>query len=63
MNLTITIEEGPQYHMGKLDIVADKEVAGRLRMQWKLTERDPTQDKSSSELKNVPCEDKDGASR
>jgi outer membrane protein assembly factor BamA len=38
VNLTVTIEEGPQYHMGKLDIVADKEVAGRLRMQWKLAE-------------------------
>jgi len=39
-NLTITLEEGPQYHMGKLDIVAEKDVAGRLRMQWKLAEGD-----------------------
>ncbi len=39
-SLIITIEEGPQYHMGKLDIVAEKEVAGRLRMQWKLAEGD-----------------------
>jgi outer membrane protein assembly factor BamA len=38
LNLNITIEEGSQYHMGKLDIVADKEVAGRLRPEWKLTE-------------------------
>lgn len=38
VNLTVTIEEGPQYHMGKLDIVADKEAAGRLRTEWKLAE-------------------------
>ena len=38
--LNISIVEGPQYHMGKLDIVADKEVAGRLRSEWKLTEGD-----------------------
>lgn len=37
-NLNITIEEGPQYHMGKLDIVADKEAADRLRTEWKLAE-------------------------
>lgn len=103
-SLTVTIEEGPQYHMGKLDIVSDKDCAGRLRMQWKLAEGevydytyideyltaardilpsnfsranvetiqncpealvqvrlivDPAQDKSSSKLKNVSCEDKD----
>jgi len=101
VNLAITIEEGQEYHMGKLDIVAEKEVAGRLRMQWKLSEGDvydytyideyltaardilpsnfsranvqtwqncpqglvqvrmivdPAQDKSSSELKTVQCE-------
>jgi hypothetical protein len=39
-SLDISIVEGPQYHMGKLDIVADKEVAGRLRPEWKLTEGD-----------------------
>ena len=106
VNLTATIEEGPQYHMGKLDIVAEEEAAGRLRMQWKLAEGaiydttyiddfliaardilpynfsranvettqncpetlvqvrlivDPAQDKSSSEQKNVPCEDKKDA--
>ena len=38
VNLNITIEQGPQYHMGKLDIVADKEVAERLRPEWKLAE-------------------------
>jgi outer membrane protein assembly factor BamA len=37
-SLNISIVEGPQYHMGKLDIVADKEVAGRLRPEWKVTE-------------------------
>jgi hypothetical protein len=40
VNLNITIKEGPQYHMGKLDIVADKEVAGPLRPAWKLAEGD-----------------------
>jgi len=40
VNLDISIQEGPQYHMGKLDIVADKEVAARLRPQWKLAEGD-----------------------
>ena len=39
-SLSISIVEGPRYHMGKLDIVADKEVAGRLRPEWKLTEGD-----------------------
>jgi len=38
MNLKISVQEGPQYHMGKLEIVAAKEVAGRLRLQWKLPE-------------------------
>jgi outer membrane protein assembly factor BamA len=37
-NLRITVTEGPQYHMGKLDIVADKELADRLKLQWKLAE-------------------------
>jgi outer membrane protein assembly factor BamA len=39
-NLSISIQEGPQYHMGKLDIVADKEVAARLRAEWKVAEGD-----------------------
>jgi outer membrane protein assembly factor BamA len=38
MNLNITVEEGPQYHMGKLDIVAEKEPAAKLRTEWKLPE-------------------------
>jgi outer membrane protein assembly factor BamA len=40
VNLTITTQEGPQYHMGKLDTVADKEVAARLHAEWKLAEGD-----------------------
>jgi hypothetical protein len=32
--------EGPQYHMGKLDIVADEEVTARLLAEWKLAEGD-----------------------
>jgi outer membrane protein insertion porin family len=40
LNLHLAIEEGPQYHMGKLDIVAEKEPAARLRTEWKLAEGD-----------------------
>jgi len=102
--LSITVEEGPQYHMGKLDIVTDRDAtAARLRATWKLAEGDvydntyiddylstahdilpanfgkaniqtlqncpeavvnlrlivdPAQDKSHSEPKNIPCEEK-----
>ena len=38
MSLKISVQEGPQYHMGKLEIVAAKQSAGRLRLQWKLPE-------------------------
>ncbi len=38
MDLNITIEEGPQYHMGKLEFVGEKEPAARLRAEWKLSE-------------------------
>lgn len=38
VSLNITIEEGPQYHMGKLDLVAAKETVARLRSEWKLAE-------------------------
>lgn len=38
LNLNITIEEGPQYHMGKLDVVGEKEPAERLRREWALSE-------------------------
>jgi outer membrane protein assembly factor BamA len=37
-NLTITIEEGPQYRLDKLEIIAKKESAARLVAEWKLTE-------------------------
>jgi len=40
VGLNISIQEGRQYHMGKLDIVADQEVASRLRGEWKLAEGD-----------------------
>lgn len=36
--LKIDMNEGPQYHMGKLEILAEKEVADRLRLEWKLGE-------------------------
>jgi len=38
MRLKVSVQEGPQYHMGKLEIAAAKESAGRLRMEWKLPE-------------------------
>lgn len=40
VNLNVTVDEGPQYHMGKLEILADKEPAARLRQQWELAEGD-----------------------
>lgn len=40
VDLNITIEEGPQYRMGKLEIVAEKEPTVRLLAQWKLAEGD-----------------------
>ena len=36
--LTISISEGPQYHMGKLMVYANKEVADRLAGEWQLRE-------------------------
>jgi outer membrane protein assembly factor BamA len=38
MTLTVTVDEGPQYHMGKLEILAGREIAARLRTEWKMTE-------------------------
>ena len=38
MDLNLTLEEGPQYQMGKLDVVAGKESAARLQIAWKLAE-------------------------
>ena len=40
VNLILSFQEGPQYHMGKVEIVAEKEVAASLRAQWKLAEGD-----------------------
>jgi outer membrane protein assembly factor BamA len=39
-NLKVTIEEGPQYHMGKVEIIAEKELGARLRANWTLSEGD-----------------------
>lgn len=36
--LTLTTQEGPQYHLGKLEIFAQKELADELRAQWQLPE-------------------------
>lgn len=41
MALKITVREGPQYHMGKLDVIAEKQLAARLRANWKLSEGSP----------------------
>lgn len=38
MTLKVTVSEGPQYHMGKLEILAGKEIAARLRAEWKMAE-------------------------
>lgn len=40
VDLNLSINEGPQYHMGKLETVADKEVAAKLHADWKLAEGD-----------------------
>jgi outer membrane protein assembly factor BamA len=36
--LNVLMTEGPQYHMGKLEIVAEKSLAERLQLAWKLNE-------------------------
>lgn len=41
MTLNLSVEEGSQYHMGKLDVVAAKEAAARLQAAWKLVEGSP----------------------
>ena len=38
MSLQVSLEEGAQYHMGKLGIIADKELGNRLQVEWKLAE-------------------------
>jgi outer membrane protein assembly factor BamA len=36
MNLSLTIEEGPQYRLDKVEFVGKKEIVSRLQVQWKL---------------------------
>jgi outer membrane protein assembly factor BamA len=36
--LSVSVMEGQQYHMGKLEIFAKKEVADRLRTEWQMPE-------------------------
>ena len=36
--LKVTVNEGPQYHMGKLEILAEKDMEARLRAEWKMAE-------------------------
>lgn len=38
ITLKLTVDEGTQYHMGKLEILARKETAARLRAEWKMAE-------------------------
>ena len=36
--MSVEVNEGPQYHMGKLDVFARKELADRLGAVWELGE-------------------------
>lgn len=39
VSLTLSVvDEGPQYHMGKLEVIAEKEQSDRLKLEWKLDE-------------------------
>jgi outer membrane protein assembly factor BamA len=38
VRLTMSTEEGPQYRMGKLEVLAKKEIADKLRARWQLPE-------------------------
>lgn len=40
LSLSLAIEEGPQYHMGDLEILGTKEEAAQIRTNWKLIEGD-----------------------
>ena len=35
-NLRLSFEEGPQYHLQDVEILAKKDIASKLRVQWKL---------------------------
>jgi hypothetical protein len=38
VTLKVKVTEGPQYHMGKLEILAEKDLEARLRAEWKMAE-------------------------
>lgn len=38
MNLNLSMDEGPQYHLNHVEFLAKKELAAKLRMEWKLDE-------------------------
>lgn len=38
VGFSLTVIEGTQYHMGKLEIIGKKEIADRLRAEWQLPE-------------------------
>jgi len=38
MNLTLTIDEGPQYRLDKVEFVGKKGMTSRLQVEWKLEE-------------------------
>ena len=38
VGLSISVSEGPQYHMGKLEILAKKEISDKLLAEWHLPE-------------------------
>ena len=38
IHMNIEVNEGPQYHMGRLDVFAKKELADRFRAAWDLRE-------------------------
>jgi surface antigen-like variable number repeat protein len=38
MDLSLTVEEGPQYRLDKVEFVGKKEMISRLQVQWKLAE-------------------------
>lgn len=41
VDLTVSFKEGPQYHLDKIEFVAEKQLAARLRARWKLREGSP----------------------
>jgi hypothetical protein len=38
VNLSVSVMEGRQYRMGRLEIFAKKEVADKLRAEWQMPE-------------------------